>query len=332
MKKAKLATLLYLLYIIGALILINFCAVLFANISSAFYSLVSGISILIFLLSLVFAVGSLASIKQINETIKKKYDRDFGIDSLDFLLEQISKEDSREYSAAIAKKQAEIRALQSQINPHFLYNTLDAIRSQALIDGSPVIADMTEALAMLFRYSISQKGSLVTLRDEMRNVDKYLMIQQFRFNNKFIVQKEFDDESLNNCFLPKLTLQPIVENAIYHGLETKKEGGIIRFQIYASQNRLVVTVSDNGKGMSESQLDALNASLTQNADPQTVSNTDNDHAGIALPNVNQRIQLLFGPEYGITVFSTMNLGTDVEILLPLITDLKNLPEGEVNIQ
>ena len=130
-----------------------------------------------------------------------------------------------EYNALICQKQAEINALQSQINPHFLYNVLDSIRGQALSERSVELASMTEALATFFRYSISKKGNMVSLADEMKNVDNYLFIQRFRFGNKIEIIKKIEDEELMNCLIPKLTLQPIVENAIYHGLEHRNYGG-----------------------------------------------------------------------------------------------------------
>ncbi len=236
------------------------------------------------------------------------------------LIEKLNIKEARIYTAAIAKKQAEFDALQSQINPHFLYNTLDAIRGQALIDKVPLIADMTEALAVLFRYSISQKGSMVSLRDEMRNVDKYLMIQQFRFYNKFHIVKELEDETLYDCMVPKLILQPLVENAIYHGLETKKEGGEIRIHIYSTQNRLVIRICDNGLGIPAIRLKEINEALSYSLDREILENQSIRHTGIALVNVNQRIKLLMGNSFGIFLYSTPNYGTDVEVLLPIIRE------------
>ena len=181
-------------------------------------------------------------------------------EQLEQMLHESSATKRREVSTALADTQAEIDALQSQINPHFLYNTLDAIRGQALIDDSPVIADMTEALSILFRYSISRTGNLVTLREEFRCIEKYLMIQQFRFSGKFQYVRDVDPNLLS-CLIPRLTLQPIVENAIYHGLETCPEGGIITLSLEQSGGYLVIRVSDNGIGMTESQLLAINEKL-----------------------------------------------------------------------
>ena len=236
-------------------------------------------------------------------------------EQLEQMLHESSATKRREVSTALADTQAEIDALQSQINPHFLYNTLDAIRGQALIDDSPVIADMTEALSILFRYSISRTGNLVTLREEFRCIEKYLMIQQFRFSGKFQYVRDVDPNLLS-CLIPRLTLQPIVENAIYHGLETCPEGGIITLSLEQSGGYLVIRVSDNGIGMTESQLLAINEKLRVST-LVSVPLSSKKGSSIALGNVNRRIRLTFGDEYGLSVSSAPNIGTDVEVLLPI---------------
>ncbi|MGM9617811.1 sensor histidine kinase [Butyricicoccus sp.] len=209
---------------------------------------------------------------------------------------------------------AEIGALQSQINPHFLYNTLDAIRGQALIDHSPTIADMTEALSILFRYSISRTGNIVTIQKELYCIEKYMMIQQFRFPGKFEYRKNIDDRLLS-CLIPRLTLQPLVENAIYHGLETRIEGGCISISLEQSGEYIVVRISDNGVGMEENRLNDLNHQLQKNSLTAPSSHSPKG-SGIALSNVNRRIRLNFGEPYGLILSSSPGLGTDVEIILP----------------
>lgn len=237
----------------------------------------------------------------------------------DIMVKKIKDSVDREYTALISKKQAEINALQSQINPHFLYNTLDSIRGQALFDGNRKIAQMTEALATFFRYSISWKGNIVTLADELKNVTNYITIQQFRFNNRFnIIKKISDEEFIMNCRIPKLTIQPIIENAIYHGLETKEGKGEIVIRIMATDARLLINIVDNGIGIPDDLLDSLNESLSKEL--QLTEKHQPLKHGIALKNVNERIKLCFGEWYGITISSTVGVGTDVAITLPLITD------------
>lgn len=232
------------------------------------------------------------------------------------LLAETNENTRRQVSTALADTQAETGALQSQVNPHFLYNTLDSIRGQALIDRSPVIADMTEALSVLFRYSISRSGDLVTLREEFRCVEKYLMIQQLRFSGKFSFKKQIDGHLLSSL-IPRLTLQPIVENAIYHGLETRAEDGVITLALEQYGGYLVVRVSDNGSGMTESQLLAINEKLRVSS-LASVAPTAKKGSGIALGNVHRRIRLAFGESYGLVVSSLPGSGTDVEVMLPIL--------------
>ncbi|MDR1796775.1 MAG: sensor histidine kinase [Clostridiales Family XIII bacterium] len=222
----------------------------------------------------------------------------------------------REYSATLLAKQAEINALQMQINPHFLYNTLDSIRGLALTEGMDDIADMTKALSKLFRYSISKEDDFSTLQEEIGNVMNYMTIQHMRFNNKFQFQTDIDTEEDPDILayqIPKLTLQPIVENSVFYGLETKPGPGRIVLHAYTTERRLIVSVEDDGVGMSQARLDEIAENLMkESADPLGQS------ASIGLVNVNERIRLLFGEDYGLRVTSTVNVGTTVEITLPLV--------------
>ena len=210
-------------------------------------------------------------------------------------------------------------ALQSQINPHFLYNTLDSIRGQALVENNIEIARMVEALAGFFRYSISRKGELVRLRDEIFNVQNYMKIQQYRFANRFLLEIEIEkeDEIAYECLVPRLIIQPIVENSINHGLKEMLDNCIIKIQVVLTNNNLILTISDNGDGIESDVLDEINNSIKSTEQffekkPQSKSTGK----GIALTNINKRIQLFFGEEYGLSLYSTKNVGTDVEILLP----------------
>ncbi len=224
---------------------------------------------------------------------------------------------------SLSKKQAEYLALQNQINPHFLYNTLEGIRSEALIAGMDSVAEMTEALATFFRYTISNVESLVSLEDELKNIENYYIIQQFRFGDRIsldiIIQEDDEEkeEEIIKYMLPKLTLQPIVENSIYHGIERKIGKGNIRLNVQTSNNYLIITISDDGMGMEKERYKELEDKL-RSMNLNGITSKANKEGGIALVNVNNRIKLLFGEEYGIHIYSTYSLGTDVEILLPLI--------------
>lgn len=219
-------------------------------------------------------------------------------------------------NAEIFTKQTELTALQSQINPHFLYNTLDTIRGQAMCDDNIEVAKMIETLASFFRYSISRKGNLVTLRDELNNINNYMRIQQYRFNHRFSMEFVIDDENTAayDYYVPRLILQPIVENAIIHGLEETTEGAQVVIEVDVAED-LIITVSDNGKGMSLKELDALNSRIHSET-TGLVEENKNHGTGIALPNINKRIQILFGEKYGLNVYSSEGCGTDVVLILP----------------
>ncbi|WP_312643616.1 histidine kinase [Hydrogenoanaerobacterium sp.] len=227
----------------------------------------------------------------------------------------------------VTKKQAQYLALQNQINPHFLYNTLEGIRGEAITAGLDNVAKMTEALATFFRYTISNVEHLVLLEDELANIENYYIIQQYRFGERLNLTIDYDGEDQTEVLkyrLPKLILQPIVENSIFHGIERKIEKGNIRIKIEATPKRLIITISDDGLGIEETRLRELNEKL--NVSSFDYVQTDNEKkGGIAIVNVNNRIKLLFGEQYGITIYSTLNVGTDVEVTLPLIT--KNI-EGK----
>ena len=238
-------------------------------------------------------------------------------------------------AASIAMKQAEINALRSQINPHFLYNILDSIRGQALCEDMIEIADMTEALANYFRYSISNKDDLVTLESELKNVENYWVIQRYRFEDK--ISMEIVPDGLKSCTrdfsLPNLILQPIVENAVYHGLETKVGQGKVTIRITETPKRLIIIIADDGIGMNEEELSLLKKKLLgQQLQNRNEMRRD---SGVALINVNERIKLHFGEEYGLQISSAKWIGTEVEITLPVIRPVNNASQppyigGEVS--
>lgn len=224
-----------------------------------------------------------------------------------------------ELKVELLTKQAEITSLQNQINPHFLYNTLEAIRSEMIISKNYRVAEMTETLAKYFRYNISQKSDFAKLRDELENIENYMKIQTYRFGDriKYKVVIHDNDEAVLECMLPKLTLQPIVENAIYHGLEMKVDGGTVVIHITQTNKKILITVSDNGVGMDADQVEKLNEQMYRNKD---VNVQTGDGVGIALININLRLKLLWGEEYGLHIYSTKGSGTDVEIAIPSLLD------------
>ena len=190
------------------------------------------------------------------------------------------------------------------------------------------IADTTEALATFFRYTITDVERLVTLSDELENVEDYFIIQKFRFGDRMNLELELNDEELLSARMPRLVLQPLVENAVAHGLEEKTGEGTVKVVVESSRNVLYIYVKDDGVGMDTEQMEKLNEIFSaQNRTRKRFGDGRNRKGGIALPNVNSRIKLLFGEDYGLHVFSSEGMGTEIRMLLPLIYD-----DGEINLR
>ena len=215
----------------------------------------------------------------------------------------------KRYGDLLATKQMEYSILQSQINPHFLYNTLEAIRSQAVIDKYDNLAEMVETLSRYYRYCVSNKKNFVLLEEELKNIQNYFRIQQFRFEDRFQLNLSVMDQSLYKSVIPKMTL----ENAVFHGLEQKKQGGIVQIKIYRSDTDIHIFVSDNGCGMPFEKVVEINHSMIHNQD---LIQNHSGKTGIAMVNVNSRIKMQYGEEYGVRIYSTEGMGTDVEVSLP----------------
>jgi len=228
---------------------------------------------------------------------------------IDYLINKIS-------SIKLRQKEAELNSLQNQINPHFLYNTLESIRGAALYHGIQEIASMAKSLSLLFRYSISERV-LVSVREELQHLENYISIQNFRFEDKFRLQYNIPPEFMDYKIL-KLTLQPLIENSIKHGLEMKLGKGTIKIEILQLNSNIKIVISDDGLGIPPKKLEELNRSLagTRSGDPATVSNSG---TGIGVMNVNARIKLYFGDQYGLR-FREAAVGTTVEITLPAVTE------------
>ncbi|MDW2799039.1 sensor histidine kinase [Clostridium boliviensis] len=208
-----------------------------------------------------------------------------------------------------AKRKQEFNTLQSQINPHFLYNTLDIIVWMIENEQKNEAVKAVTALARFFRISLSKGKSIITVRDELEHVRSYLMIQHMRFKNKFSYHIEAKEECMELTSL-KLILQPLVENAIYHGMEFMDGDGEIHLSVEQRGDDLIIQVSDNGLGMTEKQVQSLFS--------DEVHVTSTKGSGIGVKNVNERIKLYFGERYGLTIDSEPDEGTTITILLPAV--------------
>ncbi|WP_339264891.1 sensor histidine kinase [Paenibacillus sp. FSL K6-1330] len=220
---------------------------------------------------------------------------------------------ARLYESELSQKQAEFSALQSQINPHFLYNTLNCISSIGLEYGSREIAQIASCMSKIFRYSI-KKDNLVWIRDELDSIQAYMNIIAIRYENKFIIDIDVD-EGLLEMQTPKMILQPIVENAVYHGLERMDQGG--RLQVTGSidaHGDVCFQITDTGKGMEPEQLASLQAKLSM-ASPEPAPDGQ-PATSIGLSNIHNRLRLLFGEGYGIAIESQLGHGTTVTVRIP----------------
>lgn len=205
----------------------------------------------------------------------------------------------------ITLRKAELRALQAQINPHFLYNTLDSIGWMCEEERTREAVEMVNALAKLFRISISRGHEIISVEKELEHARSYLKIEKFRYKEQFSYSFDVDEECLK-YYCNKITLQPIIENAIYHGLDRMVDEGEIRISVKSRENNLIFMVEDNGIGMTKEQCREI------------LEGTSGDKTGIGIRNVNNRIKIYFGEEYGIRIDSELDEGTKVIITMPKI--------------
>ena len=218
------------------------------------------------------------------------------------------------------EKLAYIQNLQNQMNPHFLYNILENIRSESLLNGLESVANMAELLGDFYRYTISQEDNFVSLKEELDNAEVYFQIQRFRFSKKLELKVKVQ-ENLLSLKVPRILLQPIVENSIVHGLEGRESGGKVEISISRSNQHVYIQVSDDGIGIEEEKLRQINEDLRnirRGFQGGVVGKRDMGKAGmgVSLLNIQERIHLLYGREYGLYLQSLENSGTDVCVVLP----------------
>lgn len=219
------------------------------------------------------------------------------------------------YKNEILRRDSELKMLQSQINPHFLFNTLEVINSLALLNNVPQINDVVSSLSDILNHSIMRDDRNIPLREELSLVDSYLYIFSVRFEDAYDVSCEIDPKT-ENILIPNLTVQPVVENAVKHGIIPAGRKCHLNIKTFLSGGDLIVEVSDDGAGIGAQKLGELNKSLSDGGGKQTRS--------IGLLNVNKRLKLLYGSDYGITVDSRENVFTRVSIKFK--NDLRGIGE------
>ena len=232
------------------------------------------------------------------------------------------------------EKMAYIQNLQNQMNPHFLYNILENIRSESLLNGLESVANMAELLGDFYRYTISQEENFVSLKEELDNAEVYFQIQRFRFSKKLELKVKVQ-ENLLSLKVPRILLQPIVENSIVHGFEERETAGKVEISISRSNQHVYIRVSDNGIGIGEKKLRQLNEDLRNirrgfQGGVVGKSGLDKVGMGVSLLNIQERIHLLYGREYGVYLQSLESAGTDVCIVLPRELSIKQEEESFIS--
>lgn len=224
-------------------------------------------------------------------------------------------QETQQKSEHLAK--AELRTMQAQINPHFLYNTLDTIVWQAESGKADEVVRLTRSLSDFFRISLSSGADWIPVPQELKHVSAYLSIQKTRYRD--ILDYEVDEcEELQNIYMPKLLLQPLVENALYHGIKTKRGGGRIEVRVKVGRGTLTFTVKDNGKGMSVERLMAVQESLQEETTMPVQQAMEPGYSGFGLRNVDLRIRLFYRKQKGLTIRSDCD-GTEVSFTIPIKT-------------
>lgn len=214
------------------------------------------------------------------------------------------------------KRHAELELLQAQINPHFLYNTLDTIIWLIEADKKQESIEMVSALSDFFRFCLSRGADIISLAEEEKHVLSYLSIQKIRYQDRMDYEVNIP-ESLHKYAIPKLTLQPLVENSIYHGIKLQREKGVIRVDAIDIGDKIELSVKDNGAGMTEERLEEMRGAIEKG-----------EKIGFGLRTVHERMQLLFGEEYGLTISSSEGVGTTITAVIPKIEQEK---KGIINV-
>lgn len=242
------------------------------------------------------------------DEISKSYDDFYKmVISIKKLIDEVYIQELEQKRLVVEQKDAQFKMLASQINPHFLYNTLETIRMRAFCNGDRELANIVKKLGKIMRRNLEVTNKIVSLKSEIEMIESYLDIQSLRFQGKVEYNFKIEIEIEKYEILP-LLLQPIVENAFKHGLEASTSMGNITISIYDEVGYLIIEVSDNGVGIDKEKLDFINENL------KNYKNSNSNRIGIS--NVNERIKMFYGNEYGLYILSNKDFGTKVIILLP----------------
>lgn len=231
-------------------------------------------------------------------------------DEIDNLINQV-------YDKQLLIKESELKFLKSQMDPHFIFNVLDTINWHAKLSDNLTISDLTNNLSKLLRANLSFSGNeLITVKEELEYINFYIALQKSRFENRLKVIISIADEELLHYKVPKLCIQPLVENAIVHGLEPKIDGGTLKLQLWEDENELFFSIVDDGVG--------FNTDTILNLESNPISSRKKGHKSIALHNIQRRLELLYGKNYSLAVSSVIGKGSNIRLSLPLDKGDKNV--------
>lgn len=219
------------------------------------------------------------------------------------------------YQEQLTRKDAQLKALQAQVNPHFLFNTLETINWLAQMNGVEEISEMVTALATIMDASIGRDNKLITIADELTCIKQYIFILQKRFGDKIKLLEDADDEALKTE-IPRLLLQPLVENAVYHGLEPRHGRGTILIRAKCREAKLLIEIVDNGVGIEPERLNSLNQMLREHDEEAVSPEPASERKSVGIVNVNRRIKLFFGSRWGIRISSRVGCYTKITVTLP----------------
>jgi len=269
-------------------------------------------------------LASMTRVKQGNfkETVRVKYNDEVGELCLHYndMIANINRLLNQVYTLEIEEKIAELKALQAQINPHFLYNTLDTIYWKAVSGDNKSVQEMIHALSKLFRLALNVGKDFLYVRQERELISYYLLLQEKRYKNKLVYNLDFSPNILYYQ-IPKLILQPFVENAIVHGIETEDKPTNVDILGFMDDERLHFIIRDNGKGMPQEVLDKL-------LNPQIDANSTPDRGGYGIKNVINRLSIYYGSKYSIDIKSELGKGTEIDIFIPQTPEI-NIEKGNL---
>ncbi|WP_148265311.1 sensor histidine kinase [Desulfosporosinus orientis] len=230
------------------------------------------------------------------------------VDQVKALLEQVHKEHEEKIKVEVNSLELRLELLQAQINPHFIHNTLNAVKYLALLKGAEDIREIIHSFNLLLRASISEARDFVSINEELELVDSYINIQRYRYDNDFQVLYNLDD-CLERTQIPKLILQPIVENSLFHGIIPKDRKGTIKISIFAVRDKILISVIDDGVGIESDKLESI---FSENL----LQNSNKGFNNIGLKNINTRLKLYYGDDYTLQIESSVGKGTCVWFYIP----------------